>query len=143
MAITVETIHHVGIGVTDLARARAFYIDTLGFRPHHQIPTWLVLNETSALHLVPLAIAGPERLHQVQHVALQVPDLRAALALLLDRGCTPFQIDFAGNIHAVTLTIDPLDFGIGTLFVRDPDGNLVEFLQLGHGLFASAMDRIH
>jgi hypothetical protein len=34
---------------------------------------------------------------------------------------------------------DPLDFGVGTLFVRDPDGNLVEFLQLGHGLFTPEM----
>ncbi|WP_178130490.1 VOC family protein [Reyranella sp. CPCC 100927] len=143
MAITVETIHHVGIGVTDLVRARAFYIDTLGFRPHHQVPTWLILNNASALHLVPLAAGGPPRHHPVQHVALQVPDLRSTLASLLDCGCTPFQIDFAGNTHAVTQPLDPLDFGIGTLFVRDPDGNLVEFLQLGHGLFASAMDRIH
>ncbi|HKU94235.1 MAG TPA: VOC family protein [Vineibacter sp.] len=143
MAITVEAIHHVGIGVADLARARAFYVDTLGLQPHHQVPTWLVLNETSALHLVPLAAVGPARSLQVQHVALQVPDLRVVLALLLDCGCTPFQIDFAGNVHTVTLTTDPLDFGIGTLFVRDPDGNLVEFLQLGHGLFAGSLDRIH
>ena len=31
---------------------------------------------------------------------------------------------------------DPLEFGIGSIFVRDPDGNLIEFLQLGHGIFA-------
>jgi catechol 2,3-dioxygenase-like lactoylglutathione lyase family enzyme len=30
---------------------------------------------------------------------------------------------------------DPLDFGTGTLFVRDPDGNLVEFLQMRRGIF--------
>ena len=34
----------------------------------------------------------------------------------------------------VTSSNDPLDFGIGTLFVDDPDGNAVEFLQPGRGI---------
>jgi len=34
---------------------------------------------------------------------------------------------------------DPLDFGTGTLFVRDPDGNLLEFLQMGRGFFTEAV----
>jgi catechol 2,3-dioxygenase-like lactoylglutathione lyase family enzyme len=29
----------------------------------------------------------------------------------------------------------PLDFGIGTIFVRDPDGNLIEFVEKDRGIF--------
>jgi hypothetical protein len=39
----------------------------------------------------------------------------------------------------VTTPDDPLDFGVGTPFVHDSDGNLVKFLQLGHGLFTPEM----
>jgi hypothetical protein len=33
----------------------------------------------------------------------------------------------------------PLNFGVGSLFVRDPDGNVIEFLQPGHGIFTPDM----
>jgi catechol 2,3-dioxygenase-like lactoylglutathione lyase family enzyme len=58
------------------------------------------------------------------------------LVLLLRHGLTPFQADFQGNTRVVSAPDDPLDFGTGSLFVRDPDGNLVEFLQMGRGCFA-------
>ena len=34
---------------------------------------------------------------------------------------------------------DPLGFGTGTLFVRNPDGNLIEFIEEGKGLFSVEM----
>jgi hypothetical protein len=68
-----------------------------------------------------------------------VPDLGAVLRLLLSRGCHPFQADFQSNRRTVADPEDSLDFGTGTLFVHDPDRNLIEFLQLGRGLFTKAM----
>jgi catechol 2,3-dioxygenase-like lactoylglutathione lyase family enzyme len=59
------------------------------------------------------------------------------LELLLDRGERVFQADFQGNERTVATKDDPLDFGTGSLFVSDPDGNLIEFLQRGHGMFAA------
>jgi catechol 2,3-dioxygenase-like lactoylglutathione lyase family enzyme len=141
MSIRVEAINHVGLVVRDRAAAERFYIDILGFRPHHARPTWLVLNATSTMHLIPLPGAddGDSRRHAYQHVALRVPDLRAVLRRLLDHDVGVFQADFNGERKSVTSPDDPLDFGVGSLFVRDPDGNMIEFLQIGHGLFTRDM----
>ncbi|WP_367871350.1 VOC family protein [Luteolibacter sp. Populi] len=135
MKIPVEAINHVGIVVTDL------YGEVLGFPRHHVRPSWFVLNATATLHLVPLgdpsAVEPPH--HAYRHVALQVPDLRAVLRVLLEGGLRVMQAGFDGSERELTAPEDPMDFGVGTLFVRDPDGNLVEFLQQGHGLFTEEM----
>lgn len=137
MEIVIEGINHVALVVRDRSAAERFYVDVLGLQRHHTADAWLVLNARNTLHLIPLPQAEPEGSlrHRFQHFALQVSALDAILALLLRHGLTPFQADFQGNTRAVTAPDDPLDFGTGSLFVRDPDGNLVEFLQMGRGLF--------
>jgi catechol 2,3-dioxygenase-like lactoylglutathione lyase family enzyme len=108
---------------------------------HHQVDSWFVVNERSTVHLIeiPEAEAGESLYHEVQHVALQVPDLRKVLRILLEDGWKPFQMDFEGEERRVERAEDPLDFGIGTLFVYDLDGNLLEFLEEGRGLFTEDM----
>ena len=141
MNIAVEAINHVGLVVKDLSAAERFYVDVLGLRRHHVRPSWFVLNATSTLHLIPLANpanADPPH-HAYRHVALQVPDLRAVLRILLAGGLRVFQADFQGSEREVRDSDAPLDFGVGTLFVNDPDGNLIEFVQLGHGIFTPEM----
>jgi catechol 2,3-dioxygenase-like lactoylglutathione lyase family enzyme len=141
MSITVEAINHVGIVVKDIAAAEKFYVDVLGLRRHHVRSSWYGLNATSTLHLIPLADPAAKELphHAYRHVALQVPDLRAVLRVLLSSGVRVFQADFQGGQRDVTSVDDALDFGVGTLFVHDPDGNMIEFLQIGHGLFTAEM----
>jgi catechol 2,3-dioxygenase-like lactoylglutathione lyase family enzyme len=141
MGIAVEAINHVGLVVQDLRAAERFYVDVLGLRRHHVRPSWLVLNATNTLHLIPFKDAAVEEPphHEYRHVALQVADLRTALGVLLDGGVRVFQADFQGNERDLTSPDDPLDFGVGSLFARDPDGNLIEFLQLGHGIFTPEM----
>jgi hypothetical protein len=58
------------------------------------------------------------------------------LGVLLDHAVRVFQVDFQSNEKGVTSCDEALDFGVGSLFVHDPDGNLLEFMQLGHGIFA-------
>lgn len=142
MGITVEQIHHVGLVVRDLPAAERFYAGALGLRRHPARPSWFVLTDRHAVHLIPLALtpfrgsaADDPPHHAYRHVALQVPDLRAALRTLLAGGVRVTQADLAGGERAVTSADEPLDFGVGSLFVTDPDGNRIEFLQLGHGLF--------
>jgi catechol 2,3-dioxygenase-like lactoylglutathione lyase family enzyme len=141
VSIKVEAINHVGLVVKDLPAAERFYAGLLGFPRHHVRPNWFVLNATSTLHLVPLgdpAAVEPAH-HAYRHVALQVPDLRAVLRTLLAAGLRVRQVEFGGGERIVTSIDDPLDFGVGSLFVNDPDGNLIEFLQIGHGLFTQEM----
>jgi len=139
--ITVDMINHVGIVVQDLPTSERFYIDVLGLQRHHARPNWLVLNATSTLHLIciPGAVVGDAAHLAYRHVALQVRDLRAVLQPLLIHGIRVVQLNFQGEERTITSPDDPLDFGVGSLFVRDPDGNLIEFLQLGHGIFTPEM----
>ena len=141
MSITVEAINHVGLVVKDLQAAERFYGGILGLRPHHVRPSWFVLNATSTLHLIPFrdSAADDPPHHAYRHVALQVPGLRAVASTLLAAGLRVYQADFSGGERDVTSVDDPMDFGVGTIFVRDPDGNLIEFLQLGHGIFTDEM----
>lgn len=142
MKLKVEMINHVGLVVRNIDAARRFYVHVLGLQPHHARPSWLVLNATSTLHLIHIPEAAPDtasRHHAFRHFALQVPDLRAVLHLLLDHEMRPFQTDFQGNRQEVMSRDDPMDFGVGSLFVPDPDGNTIEFLQLGHGIFTADM----
>ncbi len=137
MSVAIEAIHHVGLVVKDMKRAEEFYVGFLGLRRHYQRSNWLILNATSTLHLIPLAdpAAIEPKHHAYRHVALQVADLRAVLHILPASRPRLFQADLLGQERDVVSMDDKLDFGVGSLFVRDPDGNLIEFLQLGHGIF--------
>ena len=143
MSLAIEAIHHVGLVVKDLKQAEEFYVGFLGLKRHHQRPNWLILNATSTLHLIPLAdpAAVEPKHHSYRHVALQVADVRAVLHILPPSRTRLFQADLLGREQDVVSADDPLDFGVGSLFVRDPDGNLIEFLQLGHGIFSEENQR--
>jgi catechol 2,3-dioxygenase-like lactoylglutathione lyase family enzyme len=141
MNITIEAINHVGLVVKNLPVADQFYANVLGLKRHHVRPTWFVLNRHCTLHLIPLgdpAATEPPH-HAYRHVALQVADLRAALHLLLTGKVRVIQVAFDGSEREITSPDDPMDFGVGSLFIRDPDGNLIEFLQRGHGIFTAEM----
>jgi catechol 2,3-dioxygenase-like lactoylglutathione lyase family enzyme len=137
MNLGIVAINHVGLVTKDQAKAEEFYIGVLGLRRHKDVDSWFHLNESLLLHLIeiPEATVDKSLYHEVQHFALQVPNLDLVLKTLIDSRLNPFQMDFEGNIKQVVSRDDDLEFGIGTLFVEDPDGNLVEFLQMGKGKF--------
>ena len=56
---------------------------------------------------------------------------------LLAHGFEPFQTGLSAHERKqVTSAQEPLDYGIGTVFVLDPGGNVVEFIQRNRGIFA-------
>ncbi len=137
--IDIVSVNHVCLVVRDKEAADGFYIGVLGLRPHHIIQSWLVLGATSTLHLIHMPNADPADgapQQAIQHFALQVTDLHNVLVVLLRARHKPFQMDARMAEHPLTETSDPLTFGTGTIFVRDPDGNLIEFLEMGKGLFS-------
>jgi catechol 2,3-dioxygenase-like lactoylglutathione lyase family enzyme len=136
--VEIISVHHVCLVVQDREAADAFYIGVLGFQPHHKVKSWLVLNSTSTLHLV--TNRGDAFPHQdIQHFALQVPKLGDVLTILLQAGQKPFQMDGKMKEHFLVDPGDPLTFGTETIFVRDPDGNLIEFIEEGKGQFSIEM----
>ncbi len=113
-------LHHCSILVTDMARARAFYRDTLGLR-EIGIPStfpgaglhvhWFELGDEQ-VHLIPTP--QPDTISQ-RHFAVHVADAKAAREELRRKG-----VDVAETV--------PIP-GADRFFVRDPDGNRIELIE--------------
>lgn len=117
MEMRIERLVHAAVLVTDLRRAKWFYEDVLGLsekaRPEFDFPgAWYDLGNFE-LHLMvtpdslPSSDARPRR---DNHIAFQVDDLEAARRALEGAG----------------LQFRDSSSGRGSIFVRDPDGNLIE-----------------
>jgi lactoylglutathione lyase len=123
-------VAHIGIRVHDLARARLFY-EMLGFNfvagPLGPEPVAilehssgvvinLILNATDA-QAPNVLMDVPEKHPGYTHVALAVRDVSAMQAALAAAG--------------VVLSGGPITFpgGATSIFVRDPDRNVIEFNQ--------------
>lgn len=138
---------HTGITVANLERSLAFWRDTLGFELSHRA------HQTGALAAEITGVAGAEILiavlktptgHKIElleylapadrrqvyprpcdvgsiHIALTVDDLDAAL-----RAIAPFGWQAAGEPQ--TLQSGP-NTGKRVVYVRDPDGTTIEFMQ--------------
>jgi catechol 2,3-dioxygenase-like lactoylglutathione lyase family enzyme len=116
--IKLKGIRHTGIRISDVAKAKDFYGQVLGMselpRPELPVPgAWYDCNGVQ-IHLIGEneAMRGPG---VGPHIALQVADLEQAKQELKARGI-PFQ----------ELTPPPIMRANPVVFVRDPDGNVVE-----------------
>lgn len=115
---------HVSILVEDLARARAFYEGVLGLTPSSSRPAmsfdgvWYELG-AQQIHLLRLPnpdrdVKRPEHGGRDRHVALGVSSIDE-LATKLDAACIPYTLSQSGR---------------AAIFVRDPDGNAIECVQI-------------
>src|SRR4051812_29976934 len=94
MALDIETIHHVAIPVSDLARAKEFYGKMLGLqeiaRPAFPFAGAWYSAGSRDVHLIvsddPTFRDGKGVNMQDAHVAIRVKSFRAALAYLQSRG---------------------------------------------------------
>jgi lactoylglutathione lyase len=132
--------NHLGQCVTDLERSRRFYLDVLGFEPWYEIQPGDELSSKLLRLEPPLGMtavylrrdglvlellhfsAGPtaacrDRVMNepgLTHVSVSVDDVDATLRLVTEYG---------GEV------LDDTNIGFG-VFVRDPDGQLVEILPM-------------
>lgn len=125
----IESVHHIGIRVSDERRAVEFY-EQLGFRvvyrdPHDPV---LVMTTDSGVEINLIVNAAPgfdgknrlmdvvEKVPGFTHVALRVGSIEQAAAWAKAAG--------------ITITEGPKRLGPGiSLFFRDPDANVVELRQ--------------
>lgn len=121
---------HVGIRVSDAARALAFYAK-LGFRPDPEFSddqvAEIVAGDGTRINLIFNGVAR-EAAHNIlldepvkwpgyTHAAFIVDSLQQLL-------------DWAAS-EGITITEGPVDWGRRlTCFLRDPDGNVLEFNEL-------------
>jgi len=116
--IKLKSIRHAGVSIADLGKAKEFYGQILGMtelpRPELPIPgAWYECNGVQ-VHLIgeSAAMRGPGI---GPHIALQVENLEEAKQELKARG-----IAFQELTPPPSMRANPV------LFVRDPDGNVVE-----------------
>jgi len=115
----ITAIDHVAFHVADLDVSRRFYGETLGLpekdRPDFSFPgAWYAVGDTQELHLIQRPPKeSPYTVPRERHVALAVDDLAAAEARLRDAGCD-------------VQPAKPRPDGVMQLFVRDPDGHVIE-----------------
>ena len=117
--VKLKAIRHTGIRITDVTKAKEFYGQILGLtelpRPELPVPgAWYECNGVQ-VHL----IGDSDTMRDIPgvgpHIAVQVEDLAQAKQELTARG-----IAFHELTPPPSMRTSPV------LFVRDPDGNVVE-----------------
>ena len=119
MPIRIEGLHHAGFLVTDIDRSAAFYEGILGLialpRPDFGFAgRWYDLGTGQQLHLMESDQAQSQT-HQAnfdRHIALSVADVEE----------TATELEQAG----VAVARGSGRSGRPQLFIRDPDGNMIE-----------------
>lgn len=127
-------IHHLSIVTRNFKKSREFIIKVLKMTRHRRQSGWFVSRDGAyQLHVIEISEARSnlkDMHHYYRHIAFEVPRLepvvKAAQALKLKT----FQMDVKGEEQEIASDAAPnLDFGLKTVFVRDLDGNLWEFVQ--------------
>lgn len=110
-------LDHVSVIVTDVAKARSFYGGVLKLdeiappRAFDFVAIWYRIGSGQTLHLLQKPVADPIG---IRHFCLHVPDPDSA------------RLHFAK--HGIRIEETVAVPGCDRFFVRDPDGNRIEFL---------------
>lgn len=129
MQLGISQIAHWALKVHDLERSLAFYRDTLGFREMMRINqedgqlmlVYLRVTDTQFVELFPRGngtVAPGEETTSMHHVCLQVDSIAATAAELAKAGIALFR--------APKLGLD----GNNQCWIKDPDGNRIEFMEM-------------
>jgi catechol 2,3-dioxygenase-like lactoylglutathione lyase family enzyme len=144
--ITIKGLNHVGIRALDKVKSIAFYVGILGLEPHPKKQNWLrTKNMELCLHIMPgteRSTDGNDAADLARHFALESDDLEGVVDGLLAAGYKPFQVDITGQHRKELADSNDLTFGIGTIFIFDPDNNLVEFVDRTRGLFHEVLGQV-
>lgn len=120
--LKIETLHHVSLTVTDLARAKRFYGDILGLpelqRPAFDFPgAWYALGDRQLhliVHTTPRTLRGTTEIDSRDgHFAVRIRDFRGTVEHLRAQG-VPFR----------ERPDNPTPWA--QIYVTDPDGNVIE-----------------
>lgn len=130
MALEIETIHHVAIPVSDLARAKEFYGTMLGLqeiaRPAFPFAGAWYSAGSRDVHLIvsddPTFRDGKGVNMQDAHVAIRVKSFRRALEYLRSQG---YRVDHEDPLRSMRVsTHGPT--GFPQIHLMDPDRNMIE-----------------
>jgi glyoxylase I family protein len=130
--MTIQTLHHVSLSVTDLERSRRFYSGILGLeelpRPPFDFPgAWFSVGASQQLHLIvhPHSTfrAGKPLDTRDGHFAVRVASYRQTVDFLRSKG---YRED-AGEDSFERMILQPhATAGFPQIYVLDPDRNVIE-----------------
>lgn len=128
--LELETLHHVAISVSDLARAKEFYSNVLGLEeiPRPAFPfdgAWYHVGNQE-VHLIvsrdPTFRSGKGVTLEDGHFALRAKSFREALAHLESKGCRN-----GGDEPGRSMRVNPASVtGYPQIHLLDPDRNVIE-----------------
>ena len=120
--LLIETLHHVTVSVTDLARARLFYGEVLGLRELERPPfdfpgAWYELGDRQLhliVHTTPRTLRGTTEIDSRDgHFAVRVSSYRDSVEHL--------------RTHGIQLRESPRNpTPWAQIYITDPDGNVIE-----------------
>jgi catechol 2,3-dioxygenase-like lactoylglutathione lyase family enzyme len=112
---------HVAFRVSDVARFRAFYLDQLGFEEAFEFNdggktsvAFIKVNDRQYIELY--ARKAPADPVGFGHLAVETTDINRTFQRLVEKGLAPSKVNKGGAGNLV-------------ISVKDPDGQIVEFLQ--------------
>jgi len=144
MTIGVEGVHHIGVSVPDLAKARWFYVDLLGAVEEVAPLSWAnnpfideIVGLKGSTHIEVFEYLSPRSASQdaergvnqygYTHFGLQVRDLRACYDRLVAAGIRMHAEPFWDSI---TTAADGTKQGYCATYCRDPFGNVFEIMEI-------------
>jgi catechol 2,3-dioxygenase-like lactoylglutathione lyase family enzyme len=113
-----STIGQIGITVTDIDRAIAFYRDTLGMKLLFQIPNMGFFDCAGVRLMLSISERPAETYSSILY--FKVPDIQQAFETLIGRGAA-----FEGEPHLIARMPD---HDLWMAFFRDPDRNLLALM---------------
>jgi catechol 2,3-dioxygenase-like lactoylglutathione lyase family enzyme len=119
---------HAALPVADLAKARAFYLETLGFDDiETENEGAVMINAADGTRFILFATPNPQRGGHTQ-LGFSVDDIEADVADLKSRGVVFEEYDMPGFKTVGSIADTP---PIRAAWFIDPDGNTIGLVQLG------------
>lgn len=144
--MAVLRVGHIGICVSDLSRALAFYCDLLGFRPLSEtvvadalsakllglpeVDQTTVFVERDGVRLALFAFRKPGPLRAAMPRAMNQPGMAALMLRVDDLDATVAKIRAAGFPVLDDTRIEHPAYGSKLLFVTDGDGTMIELIEI-------------
>jgi catechol-2,3-dioxygenase len=117
-AIRIKRLSHLALGVFDLNRQAAFYVDACGLQIVDQAPRHLYLRAAGSHHHAFELISAQSRLHHIAFEVVDDEELDRSVKILREHG---IRIDLGPERG-----VEP---GLGRLIrFRDPEGNTIELV---------------